>query len=89
MEHVDAFVLDPDSSHELVQRLSTNSTWKITCNAPGLVIFIRSASECIDEPAERNSPRGAGRGIRGGAGCVLTSTHSSPPLAADLYSVES
>lgn len=88
-EHVDAFLLDPQSSHELVQRLSTNSAWKITCQAPNLVIFVRSGSKCIDEPAERNDPRGDGRGIRGGGGCAITPTYSSPTIAVELYSVES
>jgi hypothetical protein len=43
-ERVDAFVLNPHRSHELVQRLSANSAWKITCKSPSLVIFVHSES---------------------------------------------
>jgi len=48
VEHVDVFILNPSSSHELVRRLYTNSAWKIKCKAPSLVIFVRSAPECVD-----------------------------------------
>ena len=48
IEHVDAFILNPNSSHTLVQRLYTNPAWKITCEAPSLVIFVHSATECLN-----------------------------------------
>jgi hypothetical protein len=48
MELIDAFILNPGSSHELVQRLSTDPTWDITCEEPDLVIFVRSTTKCID-----------------------------------------
>lgn len=53
--HVDGFILNPTSSHELVQRLYTNPAWKITCKAPSLVIFIRSESEGIDGCTEKTA----------------------------------
>ena len=55
VEHVDAFVLHPSSSHALVQHLYTNPAWKITCEAPSLVIFVRSASKCIDGRTEKTA----------------------------------
>jgi hypothetical protein len=53
-EQVDAFVLNPNCSYELVQRLYTNRAWKITCQAPSLVIFVRSSLGGIDERTKKN-----------------------------------
>gem|GEM_PF-3381116 len=57
VEHVDAFVLHPSSSHALVQHLYTNPAWKITCEASSLVIFVRSRTECIDGCTEKEPAR--------------------------------
>ena len=43
LEHVDAFILNPRSSQELVQRLCTDPAWDITYEESGLMIFVRSS----------------------------------------------
>ena len=37
----------------------------------------------------KKHPRGAGRGICGGVGYAHTTTYTGPPLAVDLFSVDS
>ncbi len=39
--------------------------------------------------ALKNHPRGERTGICVGVGCVHTPTYTSPPLAVDLFSVDS
>jgi hypothetical protein len=84
MEHVDAFVLNPNYSYELVQHLRTDQAWKITSEAPNLVIFVRSRSKYTDERNGKNSLRGAGREVCGGESSDHAPTHTSP-LAGSFF----
>jgi len=44
--------------------------------------------ECNKVSALKKQPRGARRGISGGVGAAHTPTYTGPPLAGDLFSVD-
>ena len=44
VDHIDAFILNPNASKMLVWRLLADTAWDIACEEPDLVIFVRSTS---------------------------------------------